>query len=159
MECDRYCATSSRIVRSLKAPRGAWQPLSRRGGLGARFARDHPLRRIAIRSRAWAFGPKNITCPLLPLCYRKGRVDRVSRLRIIVAEQMSIDPQSNVGRGVTEPLTDGDDINPGVDQLAGVGVPQRVERDLRPTDLLCELGPSRRHRLGRQRRAINVREQ
>src|SRR5262245_64590600 len=36
MECDRYCATSSRIVRSLKAPRGAWQPLSRRGGLGAR---------------------------------------------------------------------------------------------------------------------------
>jgi len=64
-----------------------------------------------------------------------------------------VDAQGNVWLGVAEALADRDDIDAGVDQLAGMGVPQRVERRLR-----IEVRPGCRDGIGRKRFAFEGRE-
>lgn len=41
--------------------------------------------------------------------------------------RVGIDPQGNVRLGVAEPLADCHDIHAGINQLAGVGMPQGLE--------------------------------
>jgi hypothetical protein len=62
-----------------------------------------------------------------------GSVDRLGRLVIPLPEQVHIDFQRNNRRGVPEPLADYHHVDPGVYELRGVGVPQRMERDCTPS--------------------------
>ena len=56
-------------------------------------------------------------------------------------------------------LRDRDDIHARIDQLAGMGVPQRVERHIRHADALREIAPGRADGIWRERGAVEVREQ
>ena len=47
----------------------------------------------------------------------------------MLAEQVRIDIKRDCRRGMPEPLADLDHVDVGIDQLAGVRVPQGMERD------------------------------
>src|SRR5262249_20612716 len=59
----------------------------------------------------------------------QGRVDRVRGLAVVGSKQVRIDRKGDAGLGVPEAFRDRDDVDPGVDELAGMGVTQGVERD------------------------------
>jgi hypothetical protein len=59
---------------------------------------------------------------------------------------------------VPDPPTDGDDVEPGRDQLRDVGMPKGMERHLRQLQDRDRLGPGRRQSIGRPKTAIGPRE-
>ena len=72
---------------------------------------------------------------------RQGIVDRIRGLAVVLAKQMRVDAQRNVRLGMPEPPADRHDINSGADQLQGVGVPERVEREAVEGDGRRDPGP------------------
>ena len=63
-------------------------------------------------------------------------------------KHVGIDRKGDARLGVAEALRDRDDINPAGDQLAGMGMPQRVERDLWHPNAFGKVAPVRRHSTG-----------
>ena len=60
---------------------------------------------------------------------------------------------------MSQALADGDDINASINQLAGVSVSQRMERQVGHSDAVREVGPCRRLSIWRQRAALDRGEQ
>ena len=68
---------------------------------------------------------------LLPI---KHVVDCLCGLAVILAKQMRVNPQRDVGLRMAQTLADCHDINAGVDELAGVSVAQAMEGHIGQSD-------------------------
>jgi hypothetical protein len=92
---------------------------------------------------------------LLPI---ESLIDRLSGLAVVFLEQVGVDAQGDIGLGVTHALADRHDVDVSVDQLAGVSVPQRMERHLWHADLLGVLTPCRADSIPREWGTLNIRK-
>ena len=88
----------------------------------------------------------------------KGGFDYFRRSIVAASEQVAIDVQGD-GRGsMAEPAADGDHVHAGGNQLAGVGVAQRVQTYRRQFEFCQQLPPLGRGGVGTSQRAVPPRE-
>jgi hypothetical protein len=79
-----------------------------------------------------------------------GRIDCLCGLAIILAEQVGVSPQRDVGLGVAEAPANGHDVDIGIDELTGITVPQDVEGHAPVADTLGKFALRLSHRLRRK---------
>jgi len=88
---------------------------------------------------------------------RQGRVDRLGRLGVPLLEQVGVDLERDVRVGVPEAIGDHDDVDTGSNKLAGVRVPQSMERDVAHSDRGGYVRPFGAEGAGRLRAALEGR--
>src|SRR5579863_9447871 len=86
------------------------------------------------------------------------RVDCGRAFIIPRAEQVSVDFQCNRGRRVPKASADCHHVDPGVDEMRGMRVPKRVERDLGNADARRHVRPFLRERARRLGLAVEPRK-
>lgn len=69
-------------------------------------------------------------------------VDCLCGLAVILAKQMRVNPQRNVGLRMARTLADCHDINARVDELAGMSVAQAMEGHIGQSVVTCKVTPS-----------------
>jgi hypothetical protein len=72
---------------------------------------------------------------------------------------VSVDAQRDVRLGVPKALADGDNIDAGIDELAGVSVPQGMKDDIGQSDTGRKVAPGRADGVPREWGAFDVSEQ